>query len=141
MKTLQIILIALAGLTSCTKKTELAASSTSTTTTTATTMPDSNIYTYLALGDSYTIGEAVPSDESYPVQLASGLTGQQLYVQTPTIIATTGWTTSNLISAIAQNPISRNGARYSFVTLLIGVPGRRTKPVSNQFCTTTAYGH
>ena len=121
MKAFQIILIALAGLTSCAKKTELAASPTSTTTTTTTTMPDSNSYTYLALGDSYTIGQSVEPDESYPIQLTTDLINQGLYVHSPKIIAVTGWTTVNLIDAIAADPISHNGTKYSFVTLLIGV--------------------
>lgn len=75
--------------------------------------------TYLALGDSYTIGEAVPQSQSFPYQLSNALTSASLPVAHPTIIATTGWTTDNLINAIANSGI--NNKKYDFVTLLIGV--------------------
>jgi lysophospholipase L1-like esterase len=71
--------------------------------------------TYLALGDSYTIGESVSLSQSFPYQL-SALLGLQA---NPTIIATTGWTTSNLIYAISNSNITNK--TYDFVTLLIGV--------------------
>ncbi|MGN6178444.1 MAG: SGNH/GDSL hydrolase family protein [Mucilaginibacter sp.] len=120
MKTLQFILIAITALTGCTKKSDLTISTTTKTDTTQTT-GGSGSYTYLALGDSYTIGESVPANESYPIQLSSTLVSDGYYVQLPKIIATTGWTTGNLINAIDQDPISRSGTTYSFVTLLIGV--------------------
>ncbi|MBS1530315.1 MAG: SGNH/GDSL hydrolase family protein [Bacteroidetes bacterium] len=75
--------------------------------------------TYLALGDSYTVGEAVPQAESFPYQLTARLNQQGCKVSQPTIIATTGWTTDNLIDAIAKSGL--DGKRYSVVTLLIGV--------------------
>jgi len=75
--------------------------------------------TYLALGDSYTIGEAVPQAQSYPYQLTALLQSTGINVQAPTIIATTGWTTDNLIAAIAASNITQK--KYDFVTLLIGV--------------------
>ena len=74
---------------------------------------------YLALGDSYTIGEAVPQDQSYPYQLTNALNMQSFKVKAPTIIATTGWTTDDLIDAISKSSIHAN--TYDFVTLLIGV--------------------
>ncbi|HYC60302.1 MAG TPA: SGNH/GDSL hydrolase family protein [Thermoanaerobaculia bacterium] len=68
---------------------------------------------YLALGDSYTIGESVPESERFPVQLA-----RDLALGAPTIIAKTGWTTDELNAAIdAANP----QGPYDLVTLLIGV--------------------
>ncbi|TDD94563.1 SGNH/GDSL hydrolase family protein [Flavobacterium cellulosilyticum] len=74
---------------------------------------------YLALGDSYTIGQSVCESCRFPEQLKSGL--QKSFSNNTfslEIIATTGWTTTNLISDIAtQNP----QANYDFVTLLIGV--------------------
>jgi len=75
--------------------------------------------TYLALGDSYTIGEAVPQNESYPYQLTNALNSNNFNVKPPTIIATTGWTTDDLIGAIARSNIHAD--KYDFVTLLIGV--------------------
>ncbi len=72
----------------------------------------------LALGDSYTIGEGVKQSERWPMQLASQLRKDNLKVDTPQIIAVTGWTTTDLMSAIEK---SRLEHRYDLVTLLIGV--------------------
>jgi lysophospholipase L1-like esterase len=72
---------------------------------------------YLALGDSYTIGEAVVQKDSFPFQLADKLSNYD--VQKPTVIAQTGWTADNLIAAINDSGI--NGKTYDMVTLLIGV--------------------
>lgn len=75
--------------------------------------------TYLALGDSYTIGQSVCETCRFPEQLRKKLEDlNPKNTYTTKIIATTGWTTTNLISAInAQNPASN----YDLVTLLIGV--------------------
>jgi lysophospholipase L1-like esterase len=68
---------------------------------------------YLALGDSYTIGESVPEVERFPNQLA-----RELGITPPLIIAKTGWTTDELNAAIdAADP----QGPYDLVTLLIGV--------------------
>jgi lysophospholipase L1-like esterase len=76
--------------------------------------------TYLALGDSYTIGEAVDHSESFPYVLVERLNRQHLHFSyPPTVIATTGWTTGNLINAIAESHF--NDKKYDVVTLLIGV--------------------
>lgn len=74
---------------------------------------------YLALGDSYTVGEAVPADQSFPYQLAAWLTDHNVPVHTPTIIATTGWTTDELINDLFHDPVT--GKKFDFITLLIGV--------------------
>ncbi|MDB5020962.1 MAG: lysophospholipase [Pedobacter sp.] len=74
--------------------------------------------TYLALGDSYTIGEAVTQAESFPFQLAADLRAKQFNVATPKIIAKTGWTTSELQQGIKASGVT---GTFSFVTLLIGV--------------------
>lgn len=74
--------------------------------------------TYLALGDSYTIGEAVLEKESFPFQLAAQLRVAGLNVSTPKIVAKTGWTTSELQTAIKAENLTTN---YDVVTLLIGV--------------------
>jgi lysophospholipase L1-like esterase len=86
--------------------------------------------TYLALGDSYTIGESVDSSQRYPVQAL-----QQLYPgDHPHIIATTGWTTGNLLDAIDGAGLDTN---YEAVSLLIGVnnqyQGRSQEEYSQQF--------
>jgi lysophospholipase L1-like esterase len=76
-------------------------------------------FSYLALGDSYTIGEAVPQAESFPYQLAAQLNAQGCKIAEPYIIAVTGWTTDNLIGAIQQSDILNK--HFDIVTLLIGV--------------------
>jgi lysophospholipase L1-like esterase len=73
---------------------------------------------YLALGDSYTIGESVAESERWPVQLAQRLRAQGISLPDPEIIARTGWTTDELEAGIeAANP---QGA-FDLVSLLIGV--------------------
>lgn len=74
--------------------------------------------TYLALGDSYTIGESVTIYGAFPYQLAAALKTDSVNVQDPKIVARTGWTTSNLINAIKGEDLKPS---YDFVTLLIGV--------------------
>jgi len=77
-----------------------------------------NQLSYLALGDSYTIGEAVPQDQSFPYQLAATANLQALKIGKPTIVATTGWTTNELQAAIKSTSLQ---PKYDIVTLLIGV--------------------
>ena len=73
---------------------------------------------YLALGDSYTIGEAVPESARWPVQLAQRLRADGIMLAPPRIIATTGWTTDELSAAMdAAEPLGE----WDFVSLLIGV--------------------
>jgi lysophospholipase L1-like esterase len=73
---------------------------------------------YLALGDSYTIGEGVDSAGRWPVQLAAALRAKQLDVADPEIIARTGWTTDELAAGIKT---AAPRGPYSLVSLLIGV--------------------
>jgi lysophospholipase L1-like esterase len=73
--------------------------------------------TYLALGDSYTIGQSVGEIERFPAQTAAQLKQQGIRIADPVYIATTGWTTGDLQSAIA----ARNPANADVVSLLIGV--------------------
>jgi len=73
---------------------------------------------YLALGDSYTIGESVDPGMRYPVQIADSLIERGSSVEAPQIIAVTGWTTADLKAGIkAANP----QGPYDLVSLLIGV--------------------
>ena len=74
--------------------------------------------TYLALGDSYTIGEGVPDDGRWPVQLVARLHANGVAVGAPRIVATTGWTTDELSSAMDAASLD---TKYGLVTLLIGV--------------------
>lgn len=73
---------------------------------------------YLALGDSYTIGEQVPIADSFPYQLVQLLRGAGWPIAAPEIVAKTGWTTDELLSALEQ---TRLLPPYDLVTLLIGV--------------------
>ncbi|WP_260607316.1 SGNH/GDSL hydrolase family protein [Chitinophaga polysaccharea] len=83
--------------------------------------------TYLALGDSYTIGEQVAYSECFPVQAAALLREQGIAVEAPQIIATTGWTTGELEAGITAAHIHKT---YDIVTLLIGVNNQyRGRPV------------
>ena len=73
---------------------------------------------YLALGDSYTIGEGVAEDGRWPVQLARELRAAGIALGEPRIIATTGWTTDELAAALdAAEPLGR----FDFFSLAIGV--------------------
>lgn len=74
--------------------------------------------TYLALGDSYTIGESVPKEDRWPVQLVDSLREKGYSIQDPNIIAKTGWTTYELIDTVQKADPATN---YDLVTLLIGV--------------------
>lgn len=78
----------------------------------------SQSYSYLALGDSYTIGENVPIYDSFPYQTVQLLrkAGYSLYA--PEIVAKTGWTTDELQAGIANNKLL---TQYDIVSLLIGV--------------------
>lgn len=87
------------------------------------------MHSYLALGDSYTIGEQVPMAENFPHQTVSLLRKQKMDVAEPVIIATTGWTTDELAAAIKERKIQEI---FSFVTLLIGVNNQyRGRDIAN----------
>jgi lysophospholipase L1-like esterase len=77
-------------------------------------------YKYLALGDSYTFGQSVCVDCRFPEQLKDSLEQYLNFDDTFNIklIAQTGWTTTNLNTAIANEPLLSD---YDLVTLLIGV--------------------
>ena len=75
-------------------------------------------YTYLALGDSYTIGESVPANENFPNQTTVLLRKKGYKFLSPEIIAKTGWTTDELQSTVNNYHLKNN---YDLVTLLIGV--------------------
>lgn len=72
---------------------------------------------YLALGDSYTIGESVPEEERWPNQLAGLLESEGVQTEV-TIVARTGWTTDELWQSIQDRGVD---PPYDLVSLLIGV--------------------
>ena len=74
--------------------------------------------TYLALGDSYTIGESVPEEGRWPVQLVDSLQKRGVEINAAKIIAKTGWTTNDLLSAMEKQ---LDNEKYDLVSILIGV--------------------
>lgn len=73
---------------------------------------------YLALGDSYTIGESVAETDNFPYQLADSISKNGSEYTSPVIIARTGWRTDQLITAVESANLKKE---YDLVTLLIGV--------------------
>lgn len=73
---------------------------------------------FLALGDSYTIGEMVASDQRWPAILVRRLRKEEIKIAAPKIIAKTGWTTEELATAIEKANLK---PPYDLVSLLIGV--------------------
>ncbi len=90
--------------------------------------------TYLALGDSYTIGESVSPEKNFPQQVVALLKNENIAIEEPAIIAKTGWTTDELQEQISR---TRLAVPFDFVTLLIGVNnqyrGRSTEEYAQQF--------
>jgi lysophospholipase L1-like esterase len=78
----------------------------------------SKTYSYLALGDSYTIGEGVPIYESFPYQTVQALRKAGYALYAAEIVAKTGWTTDELQTGISNHRLL---ASYDLVSLLIGV--------------------
>jgi lysophospholipase L1-like esterase len=73
---------------------------------------------YLALGDSYTIGEAVPAACRWPAQLVRRLRARGVAIDHPQVVAVTGWTTDELSAGMDAATLT---PPYDLVTLLIGV--------------------
>lgn len=73
---------------------------------------------FLALGDSYTIGEGVASAERWPVRLVALLRGRAIEIDDPVIVARTGWTTDELLEGI---DVATPHGDFDIVSLLIGV--------------------
>ncbi|HVI56917.1 MAG TPA: GDSL-type esterase/lipase family protein [Luteibacter sp.] len=74
--------------------------------------------TFLALGDSYTIGEGVPPEGRWPMRLVARLRERGIAIGDPRIVATTGWTTDELSTAMDAAHLRGS---FGLVTLLIGV--------------------
>ncbi len=108
---LHVILISLFVLLACTKQSKKAMPNNP-------SLTNEKTLTYLALGDSYTIGESVAQKESFPYQLVSVLKSKNIVIGSPKIIAKTGWTSDELQSAIKAENINQT---FDIVTLLIGV--------------------
>ena len=79
---------------------------------------DTSIKSFLALGDSYTIGQSVEPEVRYPTLAAQWLNENGAGVKKPVYIAQTGWTTRSLISAMQKIDVKDT---FDIITLLIGV--------------------
>lgn len=86
-------------------------------------------YSYLALGDSYTIGESLDLSENFPNLTVALLNKEEdIHFDPPKIIATTGWTTDELQAGIREAAI--DDTEFDFVSLLIGVNNQyRNRPL------------
>jgi lysophospholipase L1-like esterase len=97
-------------------------------------LPETRPVKFLALGDSYTIGESVAEDQRWPHQLVKALAGKGYQCEKPFILATTGWRTDDLAKAIDRKNIPKN---FDLVSLLIGVndqyQGRTAKVYATAF--------
>lgn len=91
--------------------------------------PSGEVVKYLALGDSYTIGQGVEAQYRWPIQLKSALEKLNYNVEVVDIIAQTGWTTNNLLKAIEN----RKAEDYNLVSLLIGVNNQFQNQSFNTF--------
>lgn len=91
-------------------------------------------FRYLALGDSYTIGESVVLNKNFPNQTVALLRKEKISIDDPAIIAKTGWTTDELQEMLNR---TRLQVPFDIVTLLIGVNnqyrGRSTDEYAEQF--------
>ena len=113
MRFIPILLVLLVG---CARPSSMLAPLT-TSTVTATPLAGPPI-PFLALGDSYTIGEGERAARRWPVQVAALARQRGLFLAKPKIIARTGWTTAELQDAIKA---ANNHQTYGLVSLLIGV--------------------
>lgn len=91
-------------------------------------------FNYLALGDSYSIGEQLPVYESFPYQTVQMLRSKGIHCTAPEIVAKTGFTSDELLAQIEQTKFLSS---YDFVSLLIGVNnqyrGRATDDFEPEF--------
>lgn len=90
--------------------------------------PNNESYSFLALGDSYTVGEGVSYEESWPSQFVDYALDRGINFKNPELIAQTGWKTYDLLNAIKSSNLS---VKYDFISLLIGVNNQfNSRPLS-----------
>jgi len=97
-------------------------------------LPKSKPVRFLALGDSYTIGESVAELQRWPVQLIDSLANQGYTCEKADILANTGWDTDDLKKALGASMLPKD---YNLVSLLIGVnnlyQGKDISDYGNEF--------
>lgn len=81
-------------------------------------VPPPTTKSYLALRDSYTIGESVTDSMRWPNQLFRILNSLKLQFKVHKIVAKTGWTTDELL---AGRDLSKAVMTYDYVSSMIGV--------------------
>jgi lysophospholipase L1-like esterase len=79
---------------------------------------DTTAISFLALGDSYTIGTGVEESEGWPERLVSSMRQTGFNIDDPVIIARAGWTTGRLLAELDRQPVKR---KFDIVSLQIGV--------------------
>ena len=83
---------------------------------------------FLALGDSYTIGESVGAKENWPHQFIDSINASGIEAENPVVLATTGWRTDDLMNAINDSHLASN---FNLVSISIGVNNQyQGKPFS-----------
>ena len=92
--------------------------------------PSESPYSFIALGDSYTIGEGVNEDERWPNQFVDVAYENGVDFDQPMIIAETGWKTYDLLNAINQTNFTK---KYDYISLLIGVNNQFNSRPINEF--------
>jgi len=88
-------------------------------------------YKYLALGDSYTIGESVQDKKTWPYILVDQLANKDYEFSKPEVIAKTGWRTEHLLKAIKKTDLQQES--FDLVSLLIGVNNQYDEKPIEQF--------
>ena len=90
-------------------------------------LTESNNLSFLALGDSYTIGESVSQDQRWPNQMIDIALNQDVLFDQPNIIAKTGWRTEQLIDTLNKINFIK---KFDYVSLMIGVNNQYSlKPI------------
>ena len=90
-------------------------------------LSESNNLSFLALGDSYTIGESVSQDQRWPNQMTDIALAQNVLFDQPNIIAKTGWRTEQLIDTLNKINFIK---KFDYVSLMIGVNNQYSlKPI------------
>ena len=89
-----------------------------------------SLYSFIALGDSYTVGEGVNEDERWPNQFVDLANENGFDFDQPVIIAETGWKTYDLLDSINQTNFS---SKYDYISLLIGVNNQFNSRPINEF--------